>query len=133
MGGYTTQYSMTLKKSVTRTNFNLESRIMILPWLSIIFIFEHPPIDSTRQDRTVRISEEKVRFKTSDSVILDASRMEKNDVYWYIVSLEMPLFSSIFGAITVLSLYGEYALRFFLPHGVFLSRDHGLGFRHQLM
>ena len=36
------------------------------------------------------------------------------------VSLEMSLFPSIFGTITVLSLYEECAIRFFLPGGVFL-------------
>ena len=35
-------------------------------------------------------------------------------------------------ALTVISLYGEYVVRFFLPDGVFLSCDHGLDFLYQL-
>ena len=37
-------------------------------------------------------------------------------------------FSEYFCAITVISLYGEYAVRFSLPDGVFLSCDHRLDF-----
>ena len=47
--------------------------------------------------------------------------------------LEMSLFPSIFGTISAFSLYGEYAVRSFLPNGVFLPCDHGLDFRHHLM
>ena len=39
---------------------------------------------------------------------------------------EMSLFPSIFCTIAVLSLYGEYVVRSFLPNGVFQSCDHGL-------
>ena len=42
-------------------------------------------------------------------------------------------FSEYFCTITVLCLYGEYVVRFFLPGGVFLPCDHGLDFLHQLM
>ena len=44
------------------------------------------------------------------------------------VYLEMSLFPSIFCTIAVFSLYGEYVVRSFLPNGVFLPCDHGLGF-----
>ena len=37
-------------------------------------------------------------------------------------------FSECFGTITVSSLYEEYVVRFFLPDGVFLPCNHGLGF-----
>ena len=41
----------------------------------------------------------------------------------------MPLFpSNCTIIITVLSLHGEYVVRFFLPDGVFLPFDHGLDF-----
>ena len=49
------------------------------------------------------------------------------------VYLEMSLFPSMFCAIAVFSLYGEYVVRFFLPDGVFLPCDHNLEFWHQLM
>ena len=38
------------------------------------------------------------------------------------VYLDMSLFPSFFSAISVLSLYGEYVVRSFLPDGVFLPR-----------
>ena len=44
------------------------------------------------------------------------------------VYLEMSLFPSIFCTIAAFSLYGEYAVCSFLPNGVFLLCDHGLGF-----
>ena len=44
------------------------------------------------------------------------------------VTLEMPLFPSTFCTIAVFSLYGEYAVRSFLPNGVFLPCDHGLDY-----
>ena len=45
----------------------------------------------------------------------------------------MPLFPSIFCTIiAVFSLYGEYAVRSFLPNGVFLLCDHGLDYWFQL-
>ena len=46
---------------------------------------------------------------------------------------EMSLFPGIFCTISVLSLYGEYVVRFFLPNGVFLLFDHGLDFLRQLI
>ena len=49
------------------------------------------------------------------------------------VYLEMSLFPSIFCTIAVLSLYGVYVVRFSLPDGVFLPREHGLHFLHHLM
>ena len=39
--------------------------------------------------------------------------------FLFVVLLEMSLSSSIFCTIAVLSLYGEYAVRFSLPDGVF--------------
>ena len=48
-------------------------------------------------------------------------------VFFY--SLEMSFFPS---SVNVISLYGEYVVRFFLPDGVFLSCDHGLDFLYQL-
>ena len=47
-------------------------------------------------------------------------------VYFYF--LEMSLFPSIFCAISACSLCGEYVVRSFLPNGVFLPCDHGVGF-----
>ena len=44
------------------------------------------------------------------------------------VSLEMSLFPSIFCTIAFFSLYGEYAVRSFLPDGVLLHCDHGLDY-----
>ena len=46
------------------------------------------------------------------------------------VSLKMSLFPSIFCTIVVavFSLYGEYAVRSFLPNGLFLPCDHGLDY-----
>ena len=45
------------------------------------------------------------------------------------VSLEMSLFPTVFCTIAVFSLYGEYAVRSFLPDdGVFLPGDHGLDY-----
>ena len=44
------------------------------------------------------------------------------------VYLEMSLSPSIFCTIAVLSLYGVYVVRSFLPDGVFLPCDHGLDF-----
>ena len=43
-------------------------------------------------------------------------------------SLETSLFPSIFCTIAVFSLYGEYAVRSFLPNGIFLPCDHGLDY-----
>ena len=40
----------------------------------------------------------------------------------------MSFFYSIFRAIAVFSLYGEYVVRSFLPDGVFLPCNHGLFF-----
>ena len=54
-------------------------------------------------------------------------------IFFSFVSLEMSFFSSISCTIAVFSLYGEYAVRSFLPNGVFLSCDHGLDFSYQLM
>ena len=53
-------------------------------------------------------------------------------------SLEISLFSSIFVPSLPFSLlycmeYGEYAVRPFLPDGVFLPCDHGLDFFYQFM
>ena len=42
-------------------------------------------------------------------------------------------FSECFCTITVFSLYGEYAVRFFLPDGAFLPCNHGLDFLDQLI
>ena len=44
------------------------------------------------------------------------------------VSLDMSLFPSIFVPLPFFSLYGEYAVRFPLPNGVFLPCDHWLDF-----
>ena len=49
-------------------------------------------------------------------------------LFFPFVSLVMLLFRSIFGVIDVFSLYGEYAVRSFLPDGVFPPCDHGLNF-----
>ena len=43
-------------------------------------------------------------------------------------SLEMSLFPNIFSTFAVFSSYGEYAVRSFLPNGVFLPCDHGLDY-----
>ena len=45
-----------------------------------------------------------------------------------LVSLQMLLFPSIFCAIAVFSLYGEYVVRFLFPGSVFLPCDHVLDF-----
>ena len=42
-------------------------------------------------------------------------------------------FTSISCTVVVSYLYGEYVVRFFLPNGVSLPCDHGLGFEHQFM
>ena len=47
-------------------------------------------------------------------------------LFFPFVSLEMSLFPSIVCAIAVFSLHEEYAVRSFLPNGVFLPCDHGL-------
>ena len=49
------------------------------------------------------------------------------------VYLEMSLFPNTFCTIAVFSLYGEHVVRFPLPENVFLPRDHGLNFLHQLV
>ena len=52
---------------------------------------------------------------------------------FYFVSLEVSLFPSIFCSNAVFSLHGEYAVRVFLPDGVFQPSGHGLNFLHQLI
>ena len=52
---------------------------------------------------------------------------------FFVFCLEMSLFPSISCTIVAFSLYGVYAVRSFLPNGVFLPCDHVLDFRHQLM
>ena len=47
------------------------------------------------------------------------------------VYVEMSIFPSIVCTIAVLSLYGEYLVRFCLPDGVFLPCGKGLDFLHQ--
>ena len=49
------------------------------------------------------------------------------------VYLEMSLFLSIVCTIAVFPLNGEYVVRSFLPNCVFLTCDHGLDCRHQLV
>ena len=49
-------------------------------------------------------------------------------LFFPFVSLEMSLFPSIFSTFAVFSLYGEYAVRSFLPSGVFLPYDHRLDY-----
>ena len=51
----------------------------------------------------------------------------------FLFLFDVSLFPSIFCTISDFSLYGEYVVRSFLPNGVFLPRDHGLDFWHQLM
>ena len=36
---------MTPTKSVTRTDSRVESSLMIFPWLSLVYVLVHPPID----------------------------------------------------------------------------------------
>ena len=52
---------------------------------------------------------------------------------FYFVSLEVSLFPITFCSNAVFSLHGEYAVRVFLPDGVFLPSEHGLNFLHQLI
>ena len=47
--------------------------------------------------------------------------------FFLFIYLEMSLFPSIFSSIAAFSLYGEYVVRSFLPNGVFLPCDHGIG------
>ena len=49
-------------------------------------------------------------------------------LFFPFVSLEMSLFPSIVCTFAVFSLYGEYAVRSFLPNGVFLPCDPGLDY-----
>ena len=53
--------------------------------------------------------------------------------FFPLVYLEMSLLPIIFCTVVVLSLYGEYVIRSFLPDGVFLPCHHGLDFLHQLI
>ena len=49
------------------------------------------------------------------------------------IFVPLPFYLSLFCTITVFLVNGEYIVRFFLPDGVFLPRDHGLDFLHQLV
>ena len=53
--------------------------------------------------------------------------------FFPLVYSEMSIFPSIFCTIAAVSSYGRFVVRSFLPNGGFLSCDHGLDFRRQLM
>ena len=72
-----------------------------------------------------------VEAATLRSIVLryaDAPIATHVSFFFHFAYLKMSLFLSTFCTISAFSLYGEYVIRSFLPNGVFLPCDHGLGF-----